>query len=349
MSKMADILPPDDQDTGMPEKQAARWLAYLYSGAASDEGRSQFSTWLERSDGNAQAYRRTQQIWRDMGIAGLETLFPENADRSEPGGEVVAFKKPTVRLSVVTERRVAVAVMTAIAASLALAIGVWRMEFYDPTTTASYKTAVGEVRTFALLDGSHVTLAADSQMQAIFSKRRRGVELAQGRAWFDVAPDPAKPFTVTAATTQIRVVGTQFDVDRAPQGVRISVARGIVRVTPLAGQTKRNGGVQLIAGQRIVSDLDGRIGPIEHFDPANAALWRTGLLIYRDARLSDVVSEVNRYRTDKIVLVGESLGDMRITMAVRADQTETLLSGLEATASLQMNRTPSRVVIRSKR
>lgn len=349
MNEMPDISPPVGQDPGTPEGQAVRWLAYLYSGAATDEGRGQFSAWLERSVGNAQAYRGTQQIWRDMAVPGLETLFLDDAVCGQPGGDVVLFEKPAGRLSFLTGRRGAMAVMMAVAASLVLAIGVWRMEFYDPPTTESYRTAVGEVKTFSLPDGSHVTLAADSQMQATFSKRRRGVELAQGRAWFDVASDPAKPFTVIAATTQIRVIGTQFDVDHAPEDVSVSVAKGIVRVAPLAGRAMRNEGVRLAAGQRVVSALDGRIGPIERFDPANAALWRTGLLIYRDARLRDVVAEVNRYRAEKIVLANQSLGDMRITMAVRTDQTETLLSGLEATAPLQIDRIPSRVIVRPKR
>lgn len=348
MSKMADILFPVERDIGTPEERAAHWLAYLYSGVATDEGRMEFSAWLERSADNARAYRRAQQIWRDMAVSGVEALFPEDADCGEPGGEVVSFERPARRLSLQPVRRGAMAAMMAIAASLVLAIGVWRMEFFDPLTVQSYRTAVGEVKTFALPDGSRVTLAADSRVRATFSKRRRGVDLAQGRAWFDIASDPAKPFTVIAATTQIRVVGTQFDVVRAPDDVSVSVARGIVRVDPLTGGVPGKEGVQLLSGQRVVSTLDGRIGPIERFDPANAALWRTGLLIYRDARLGDVVAEVNRYRVDKIVLADKSLRDIKITMAVRANQTDALLSGLHATAPLQIDRIQSRILVRPK-
>lgn len=347
MSRMADILPPVERDAGTPEERAARWLAYLYSGAATDDSRGQFTAWLEGSAGNARAYCRAQQIWRDMAVSGVEALFPEDAACGEPSGKVVPFERPARWLSLQTVRRGAMAAMMAIAASLILAIGVWRMEFYDPLTIQSYRTAIGEVKTFALPDGSRVTLSADSRIQATFSKRRRGVELAQGRAWFDVASD-AKPFTVVAAATQIRVIGTQFDVDHAPDDVRVSVARGIVRVDPLTGGAPGKEGVQLVAGQRVVSTLDGRVGPVERFDPATAALWRTGLLIYRDARLEDVVAEVNRYRADKIVLANKSLGNMKITMAVRANQTDALLSGLEATAPLQVERVQSRIVVRPK-
>ncbi|MEJ7925746.1 FecR domain-containing protein [Sphingobium sp. AN641] len=348
MSDIANILPPGD-DAGAPQDQAVRWLAYLYSGEATNEGRANFSSWLDHSSINVVAYRNLEQIWRDMIFAGVQTIASTEASDDKPASNIVALESRSSSLSPLSGRRGAIAAMMAVAASLVLALGIWRLEFFDTPTVHAYRTAVGEIRTVSLSDGTRVTLAAESAIRAIFSNRRRGVELVAGRAWFDVASNPAKPFTVLAAATHIQVVGTQFDVDRAPDDVRVSVARGVVRVAPLAGPATRNDGVRLVAGQRVLSALDGRIGPIERFDPARAAPWRTGLLIYRNARLKDVVAEVNRYRVDKIVLADGSLGDMRITMAVRADQTETLLLGLEATAPLQIDRTPSRIMVRPKR
>lgn len=347
MSDVANILPSGD-DAGAPRDQAVRWLAYLYSGEATNEGRAKFSSWLDHSTINVAAYRNLEQIWRDMIFAGVQTIVSTEASDDEPASHIVALESRSSRLSSLSGRRGAIAAMMALAAALLLAFGIWRLEFFDTPTVQAYRTAVGEIRTVSLPDGTRVTLAADSAIRATFSKRRRGVELVAGRAWFDVASNPARPFTVLAAATHIQVIGTQFDVDRAPDDVRVSVAKGVVRVAPLAGPATRDG-VRLIAGQRVVSALDGRIGSIERFDPANAALWRTGLLIYRNARLADVLAEVNRYRVDKIVLVNKSLGDMRITMAVRTDQTETLLSGLEATTPLQIDRLRSRVVVRPKR
>ena len=348
MSDIANILPPGD-DAGAPQDQAVRWLAYLYSGEATNEGRAKFSSWLDQSTTNVVAYRNLEQIWRNMAFAGVHSIFSAGASDQRSASNIVDLESRASSFSSRSGRRGAITAMMAVAASLVLALGIWHLGFFDTPTVQTYRTAVGQIRTVSFSDGTRVTLAADSTIRATFSKRRRGVELLDGRAWFDVASNPAKPFTVIAAATHIQVVGTQFDVDRASAGVRVSVARGIVRVVPLAGRALRNDGVRLIAGQRVVSAVDGRIGPIERFDPANAALWRTGLLIYRDARLSDVVAEVNRYRVDKIVLANGNLGDMKITMAVRADQTDTLLSGLEATAPLQIDRTPSRARIRPKR
>lgn len=351
MSGTANILPPARRDAGTPDEQAAYWLAYLYSGEATDEGHGQFSAWLNRSANNARAYRRVQQTWRDMAAAGAEALFPSEAAGGEPESRVVPFERLPGQWSRPGARRGIMAGAMAIAASLVLAVGVWRMASYNPPTIQSYRTAIGEVKTFALPDGSHVTLSADSRIKAIFSRQVRGVELVQGRAWFDIASDPAKPFTVAAAATLIRVVGTQFDVDRSPKDVRVSVARGIVRVAPLSGETgEASGGksVELIGGQRVTSGFDGQPGRIERFDTANAAPWRTGLLIYRDASLEDVVAEVNRYRTDKIFVAEKSLGGMKITMAIRANQTDALLSGLEATTSVLIDRHLSRIDVRLK-
>lgn len=344
MSDISDAIPPES-DVGAPHEQAALWLAYLYSGEATREGRQQFASWLDQSNNHVVAYRNVEQNWRDMIFAGVETIASTEASADKPASNIVALKTLLMSRS---GRRGTIAVM-ALAASLLLTLGIWRVEFFDTPSGQTYRTKVGEIRTVSLADGTSVTLAADSAIKTTFSKQRRGVELVAGRAWFDVASNPSKPFTVVAAATHIEVVGTQFDVDRAPHDVRVSVAKGIVRVAPLTGLPTPHDGVRLIAGQRVVSALDGRIGAIERFNPANAALWRTGLLVYRNVPLSDVVAELNRYRVEKIVLATPSIGEMKITMAVQADQTGTLLSGLEGTAPVQIDRLPSRVVVRAKK
>lgn len=349
MSDTAHILPPREGDDG-PEAAAARWLAYLYSGEATDAGRAEFAAWLHAAPAHARAYRQLQQTWRDLAVPGVEGFFREAAPPAE--AEVVRFeaRRPRTRAAART-RRGWLAAAAGLAATVAVGIGVWRAQLYDPVTSQVYVTAVGEVRTLALPDGSRLTLAAASQVQTEFARKRRHVDLLRGGAYFDVARDREAPFTVAVAATRVRVVGTRFEVDRASQHVRVSVAEGVVQVAPAAVGTPHPGtagGVRLQAGQRVSASVDGRLGTVETFDPAQAAPWREGRLVYRNARLQDVVAEVNRYRTDKIVLADASLAELPITMAVRTDQTGALLEGLAATSPVVIERSDDRVVIRRK-
>ncbi|MDP3768157.1 MAG: FecR domain-containing protein [Dehalococcoidia bacterium] len=348
MSDTAHILPPHEGDAGGPDEAAARWLAYLYSGEATEDGRRDFSKWLKRSEANARAYRNLQQTWRDMAVPGAEGFFREPVASDAADQRVVIFEPRRRQRPAVAARRGMLAAAAAIAATVVVSVGVWRTQVYDPVTAGSYATRTGEIRTVALPDGSKITLAAASAVRTAFSKKRRHVELVRGGAYFDVSSDPAKPFTVAAAASEIRVVGTEFDVNLAPQVVRISVTEGVVRVgPPLAeGRMPGSGDVRLRAGQRMTAALDGRLGPIEAFDPGHAAPWRQGQLVYRNARLEEVVAEVNRYREDKIVIGDVRLIDIPITLATRTDQTDALLSGLEATSPVVIERSEHRVVLR---
>ena len=67
------------------------------------------------------------------------------------------------------------------------------------TTSISYVSAIGEVKTIALPDGSRMTLDADSAVVGRFGHAGRSVHLTRGRAFFAVAHDASRPFTVLAA------------------------------------------------------------------------------------------------------------------------------------------------------
>lgn len=56
------------------------------------------------------------------------------------------------------------------------------------------------------------------------------VALAAGNADFEVAPNLARSFVVFAGGVSVRVVGTQFRVERAGERVRVAVTRGKVEV-----------------------------------------------------------------------------------------------------------------------
>jgi transmembrane sensor len=67
-----------------------------------------------------------------------------------------------------------------------------------------------------------------------------------------------------------------------------------------------------VASQRQVSYSESGLGPIVRTDSAAVTSWREGFLVFQDARLADVVSEINRYRRGRIVVVGERLGEQPV-------------------------------------
>jgi len=91
---------------------------------------------------------------------------------------------------------------------------------------------IREGHTIRLLDGSRAQLSgAQSELEIVRNDRERvGLKLLQGRAHFDVVPNPKRSFEVEAAPYRVVVLGTIFDVERSAEHVSVSVERGRVRV-----------------------------------------------------------------------------------------------------------------------
>src|SRR5260370_12988010 len=105
-----------------------------------------------------------------------------------------------------------------------------------------YATPRGRRAVLRLLDGTEITLNADSKLRApvSFAARQRNVYL-EGEAYFSVVHDAARPFIVHTASGAIQDIGTRFGVHAYGDAERERVAAGEGAValarTPLrAGQ-----------------------------------------------------------------------------------------------------------------
>jgi transmembrane sensor len=83
-----------------------------------------------------------------------------------------------------------------------------------------------------LHDGSTATPLDAASVLAVRedSPGRVALALDRGRAHFEVAPRPGRPFEVQVGEVTVTVVGTAFTVERVADRIGVSVERGIVRV-----------------------------------------------------------------------------------------------------------------------
>jgi TolA-binding protein len=86
-----------------------------------------------------------------------------------------------------------------------------------------------------LRDGSSLELAAQTRLRVLRDQPSAvEVELAEGRASFDVTHVDQRSFTVHAGTVAVHVIGTKFDVVKVSRAegteVTVSVERGVVAV-----------------------------------------------------------------------------------------------------------------------
>ena len=128
---------------------------------------------------------------------------------------------------------------TGVAAAVALAFFVgrqWLPAAQSPAETVPQQlvTQKGSRSHIKLPDGTTVWLNAGSKLNypRQFTGGKREVAL-EGEAFFDVAKDPDRPFTVRTKTFAIRVLGTEFNVAAYPDENKLetTLISGKVQVT----------------------------------------------------------------------------------------------------------------------
>jgi ferric-dicitrate binding protein FerR (iron transport regulator) len=144
---------------------------------------------------------------------------------------------------------------------------------------------------YVLPDGSVVALNSNSQLQ--FPKKFKGdvreVTIV-GEAFFDVKPNPEKPFIIHAGNAQVKVLGTSFNVCAYPDTntIEVIVESGKVQVInnnhDLALQE-----VYLTPGEKGIVYVDeNTIEKLVNTDP-NFISWKTHDLVFNKVPLHEVV------------------------------------------------------------
>src|SRR5262249_14209034 len=93
-----------------------------------------------------------------------------------------------------------------------------------------YRTADTERLTTRLEDGSQVTPNSDTALETFFTATERRILLKSGQAYFEVAKERNRPFSVEVNGRQVIALGTAFDIRVQPTGAQVTITEGAARV-----------------------------------------------------------------------------------------------------------------------
>lgn len=172
----------------------------------------------------------------------------------------------------------------------------------------SYRTPRGEVRRFAMEDGSQAVMNSGTRMVVRFSEQKREVALKEGEAWFEVAKDRRRPFIVSTASATVTAVGTAFTVREDDEATEIIVSEGTVQVRSGAGTP-----VALSQGGRLRLERAGsaRTSHLEVQQVQRRLAWRDGLIMLDGERLADAAAQFNRY-SRRPIRVSPEIADRQV-------------------------------------
>jgi transmembrane sensor len=343
MNKIINIPPRDRSEI---EAEARAWLMRLDADAGESSELREFREWLSRSPLHQEAFDRAAAAWIELD--GLGRWLELDAGSRRTG-------RPHV------SRPLAMAA----AAGLTAALIAWLVvPLQEPRETQpmEYATSIGEVRSVSLPDGTRVTLNTETRIVIAIDQHARLVSLRAGEAWFQVAPDPGRPFVVYANRLAVRAIGTAFSVRVDDQRVDLTVTEGRVEIASMQDALPETAELQLQrfdetasrvpldAGQHVV--FNDNIELVSRWAPPEIERnlsWRDGMLVFDDDPLDEVVAEINRYARQRIIISDSEIRDLRFGGYFRVGDISSILATFEEDFGIRVERINDELVYLSRR
>lgn len=299
----------------------------VISGAASPDECRELLLWRMRAPGHEAYFQETLRVWtateptpldRDD-VQGRTRTITEEADARTRNRCAYRSTSRSVRGGVLLPRQglALAATVAAIALGLRLAsspspaepVAVWEARGPDP-------------RTVALSDGSLVRIAPGARLSRMASGYERRFSL-QGRAFFAVAHRDRHPFVVEAEGIEIRDLGTRFQVDFTPEGLRAVVLEGSVELSaPAADPVVVGGGAVAVVAR-------GGTASVEHPEDIYDLLdWPNGVLLFQATPLHRVAGEVARRFGRVVTVEGAAVRSRRISAWFTSESFEEVVGAI---------------------
>lgn len=343
MNKIINIPPRDRSEI---EAEACAWLVRLDDSRDESELK-ELRQWLDRSPLHREAFARAAGTWGELN--GLGQWLELDAS-------TIARQRPSrLRYS-----------LAAAAIVLTAGLVAWLSAPLRPAQEpyrAEHATAIGEVRTVSLPDGTAAQLNTGTRIAFTMDRNARLARLDEGEAWFDIARDPERPFVVYASRLAVRAVGTAFSVRVQGNRVDLTVTEGRVEIASMHAALAESAELELRrfdddtesrvaldAGQHVV--YDGRIEQVSRWAAPQierSLSWRDGMLIFDNDSLAHVVAEIGRYTPQKIVISDSDLRDLRFGGYFRVGDIASILATFEEDFDIRVERINDELVYLSQR
>lgn len=340
------------------EAEASAWIVQLDGAEPSAEDLRALQEWVGRSAAHREAFERLSSLWDDLNIL-TELAVPRAAET--PTRRSWSFGWPRLATAAVVVILVSAAALFAVQSPPDDFAPVAASDPGDAAVrTGRFDTAVGQLKTVGLDDGSRAILNTDTEIVVDMDTSSRAIHLVRGEALFVVAHDPRREFRVHAGGGVVRAIGTEFSVRlKDESNVSVVVADGVVELAvPAAGVEAQSAGgedagvpvaaeplARVSAGQVAVfgNGLES-VRSVPQDEISRQLSWRGGMLRFDGEPLSEVVAEIGRYTTTKIVIASPALEDLRIGGYFKVGETDAMLEALESGFGVRVERMDGDVV-----
>lgn len=305
------------------EKKCVRYLTNEMSKA----DRSVFEIELSLDDDLFAIYENFQKIW----VSYPPSQLPNRIVSFE---EILTiYNKPEkVKLAPFSRKR---KIMLSMAFLLIFCVGFYFVGVTQSAYTNHRIASKGHRLTFILPDSSTVTLNAGSEVKysSDFGEQRN--IWLKGEAFFKVTKNINSPFIVQTDDFDVKVVGTEFNVNSTTINQTISLAKGKVNV--LLKESKDE--INLLPNEELVWNSKTKVVIKRNFDVNKISAWKDNILLLDDEKLVDVLPEINQFYGVNFVIKDSVLANQHIKGAFENQTIDEFITSLEFILEVSVKKT----------
>jgi len=306
----------------------------VLANSASKEEQSLLDVWLREKPENQHSFDLKRQQWEEILLIvdgeDKKRVFANIKNKINQGDKLIDLAERSKRKSSWGWMR--------IAASVVSIVSLGALSYYEISDPFSHLNLMGYdlveadagiQKTQILADGSTVYLNGDSRLKyKIDSESEERKLYLEGEAFFDVARDENKPFVIGLEDSNVKVLGTSFNIQAYPGDEQISTSVVTGRV---AFERKEDKSLVLLPGNKGVIDKHQK--SIEKYDVDNSrdVAWMNKALYFENTSLSDMAKSLYRMYGVRLKFTDGSLKNLKITAKFENEKIEEILKILEMT------------------
>jgi ferric-dicitrate binding protein FerR (iron transport regulator) len=318
-------------------------LAKYLSGESSDEENAKVLNWLETEKENQKLLDSMKGVWespdKDYEPSDVKALWAEVAKRTglnRKSNEQIIYKIPDERqkesiYSLVFRHLRTPALQYAAVFALVISIPIL---YYlssgggEDGDQINWKTVTvdnSKQSSLTLNDGSTLFLDSGSRIQIPenFGINSREIKL-EGEAYFEVSPDPERPFSVYSANAVVKVLGTKFNIRAWKETGKVEVAVAEGRVSFRVDEAPES---QIILNKGFAGSLSktGKLSEPGQVNIEQMLSWMKGEMSFDDNRFSEILSQVERWYDIKFSLRDSTIINERLSVIIHKNSLPDIL------------------------
>jgi transmembrane sensor len=320
-------------------EQMDELLAKHMLGEASNDEMQIINEWVKANDANLKYFNDFKLIWETSKTLKIESAL--NIEESWREFKQMANNRQTpakVRpmFNMVSWLKIAAMALIVFGAATLL---------YNKLTPGKPQLltlrAMDKITTDTLSDGSVITLNKHSLITFPdrFTGNSREITLNKGEAFFNVAPNKAKPFLIHIGDAVVKVVGTSFNIKTDASKTEVIVETGVVQII------KKKVIVRLTPKEK--ADIDHKSGVVKKGTSADRLYdyYRTNQLVANKTPLWRVVQVLNDAYSVNIVIANKSIVTKPLSTTLIIGSLDQNLDVIRKTFNVQITHTGNKIII----